>query len=131
MCIMLEKAFLYVGHFYYSKTELCSLGGPNLIECIRFRGRGRRINLPQEIGVKYNQFGILLLEDATGARVKAIAHKHSNDAEQINLTILQEWIGGQGAKPVKWQTLVEVLNDIKLIELAHDIAAVKCPDQAN
>ena len=61
----------------------------------------------------------------------AIAHKHSNDAEQINLMILQEWIGGRGAKPVKWQTLVEVLNDIKLTELAHDIAAVKCPDQAN
>jgi len=29
------------------------------------------------------------------------------------------------------RTLVEVLNDIKLMELAHDIAAVKCPDQAN
>jgi len=131
MCIMPEKAFIYVGYVYYSKTELCPLGGPTLIECIRFEGREKTINLPQEIGVKYYQFGILLLEDATGARVQAIAHKHSNDAEQINLTILQEWIGGQGVKPVKWQTLVEVLNYIKLTELAHDIVAVKCPDQAN
>ena len=128
---MLDKAFLYVGSFYYSKTELCPLGCPTLIECIRFRGREKRINLPQEIGIKYYQFGILLLEDTTGARVQCIAHKHPNDAEQINLMILQEWIGGRGAKPVEWQTLVEVLNDIKLTELAHDIAAVKCPDQAN
>ena len=60
-----------------------------------------------------------------------IAHKHPNDAEQINLMILQEWISGRGAKPVEWQTLVEVLNDIKLMKLAGDIAAVKCPDLAN
>ena len=100
-------------------------------ECVRFRGREKRINIPQEIGVKYYQFGILLLDDTTGARMQAIAHKHSNDAEQINLMILQEWIGGRGAKPVEWQTLVEVLNDIELVKLASDIAAIKCPHQAN
>ena len=102
-----------------------------MMDCIRFRGREKRINLPQEIGMKYYQFGILLLEDATGARVDAIAHKCSNDAEQINLVILKEWIGGQGAKPVNWTTLVEVLKDIGLTVLAGEIAAVKCPGQAN
>ena len=102
-----------------------------MMDCIRFRGREKRINLPQEIGMKYYQFGILLLEDATGARVDAIAHKCSNDAEQINLVILKEWIGGRGAKPVNWPTLVEVLKDIGLTVLAGEIAAVKCPGQAN
>ena len=63
--------------------------------------------------------------------MQAIAHKHSNDAEQINLMILQEWVGGRGAKPVNWQTLVEVLKDIGLTVLAGDIAVVECPGQAN
>lgn len=101
------------------------------MECIRFRGRERRINIPQEIGTKYSEFGILLLEDATGARVDTIALKHLNNAQQINLEILKEWVGGRGAKPVEWPTLVEVLKDIGLIVLAGDIAAVKCPGQTN
>ena len=115
----------------YTKTELCPLGGPTLVECIRFQGRERRINIPQEIGINYSEFGILLLEDATGARVEAIAHKHLNNAQQINLDILKEWVGGRGAKPVNWTMLVEVLKDIGLTVLAGDIAAVKCPGQAN
>ena len=101
------------------------------MECIRFRGRERRINIPQEIGTKYSEFGILLLEDATGARVDAIALKHLNNAQQINLEILKEWVGGRGAQPVEWPTLVEVLKDIGLIVLAGDIAAIKCPGQTN
>ena len=102
-----------------------------MIECVRFQRRKKRINIPQEIGIKYFEFGILLLEDATGARVDAIALKHLNNAQQINLEILKEWIGGRGAQPVDWPTLVKVLKDIGLIVLADDIAAVKCPDQAN
>ena len=77
------------------------------------------------------EFGILLLKDATGARVDAIALQCLNNARKINLEILKEWIDGQGAKPVEWPTLIEVLKDIGLIVLAGDIAAVKCPGQTN
>ena len=31
---------------------------------------------PQEIGVKYGDFGLLLLEDHSGARIRALALKH-------------------------------------------------------
>ena len=58
-----------------------------MIECIRFRGREKRINIPQEIGVKYYLFGLLLLDDDTGAKIQSMALKHNNDTEQINTEV--------------------------------------------
>ena len=98
---------------------------PSLIELVRFRGRERRINIPQEISTKYRQFGILLLEDTNGARVRNMEHKHQRDAEQINTEILEEWVNGRGRQPVSWEILTEVLRDVKLGQLASDIEAVK------
>ena len=96
-----------------------------MIEMVRFRGRERRINIPQEVSTKYSQFGILLLGDSNGARVRTIEHKHQRDAEQINMEILQEWVSGRGRQPVSWETLTEVLRDVELGELASEIEAVK------
>ena len=98
---------------------------PTLIECIRFRGRERRINIPQEIGVNYRDFGLLLLEDHNGARIRALALKHMNDANEINIEIIEEWVAGKGKHPVTWKTLTEVLRDIELTILAEEIEAIK------
>ena len=91
---------------------------PTMIECIRFPGRKGEINIPQAIGSKYYEFGILLLDDPNGTRIHSIIHKHMGDAEQINTEILSEWINGKGKKPVTWKTLVQVLHDIELCSLA-------------
>ena len=99
---------------------------PTLIECVRFRGRKRRINIAQEIGIKYHDFGLFLLEDDTGARIQSLAHKHMNDAEQINMEVLRHWITGRGRHPVSWKTLTQVLHDIDLRTLAGEIEVVKC-----
>ena len=99
---------------------------PTLMECVRFRGREKRINIPQEISVKYYKFGLLLLEDDTGAKIRSIAHKHMNDAEQINTEVLQQWITGRGKQPITWKTLAQVLHDIELNILAGEIETVKC-----
>ena len=56
-----------------------------------------KINIPQEIGVNYQQFGVLLLEDDNAVRIRSIAHKHKNDAEQINMEVLEDWIKGRGS----------------------------------
>ena len=53
-----------------------------------------------------------------------MAHKHSNDAEQINIEVLTQWLTGRGKQPVTWATLVEVLRDIELSTLAGEIEAV-------
>ena len=68
-----------------------------LSTCIRFRGR---INIPQEIGVKYGDFGLLQLDDHNGARIHALALKHLNDANEINIEIIEEWVVGKGKHPV-------------------------------
>ena len=96
-----------------------------MTELLRFQGRERRINIPQEVGIKYTDFGILLLEDDNGRRVTNMEHKHSRDAERINMEILQEWLSGSGKQPVSWATLTEVLRDVNLIVLAMDIEEVK------
>ena len=98
---------------------------PTLIECIRFRGRKARINIPQEIGVKYREFGLLLLEDHNGARIRHLAHKHRDDSNEINIEIIEEWVAGKGMHPVTWKTLTEVLRDIELSTLAEEIEAIK------
>ena len=108
----------------------CCIGDPvllpTLIECIRFQGQKRRINIPQEIGTKYKTFGILLLEDSNGVRVDALELEHRSNSELINSKILQEWIAGKGKHPVTWKTLTEVLHDVDLRILAEDIDSVKC-----
>ena len=87
---------------------------------------GRVIHLPVEIGTKHFQFGVLLLDDRTGARVKSMDQKNHHDAEKINTEILMEWLTGSGKQPVTWSTLVTVLHAIQLNELAHDIEVAKC-----
>ena len=85
-----------------------------------------KVRIVKEIGTKYEQFGILLLQDRTGASVKNIAHRCSNDPERINTEILQQWLAGMGKLPVTWATLVEVLRDIGLSTLADGISTVHC-----
>ena len=96
-----------------------------MLECIKFQGKERTINIPQEIGTSYCQFGILLLDDPNGTRTHNIEHKHREHAEKINTEILREWATGRGKQPVSWKTLTEVLRDIELGTLASEIEAVK------
>ena len=113
-----------------SMSELCDiipLTGdlPTLMELIRFRGRERRINVPQQIGTNLMNFWVLLMEDENGARIQSIIHECRDNPEQIATKVLLEWIAGRGKLPVSWDTLIEVLRDIDLGTLADDIAAVK------
>ena len=97
-------------------------------ELLNFECTGKRkINIPVEVGTKFTQFGAILLQDQTGAKVKNMTYKHLNDPERINIEILQEWLAGKGKQPVTWSTLVEVLRDIGLSILADDISNVQCP----
>ena len=83
------------------------------------------INIAEKISTKYHDFGLLLLDDPNGTRVRNMELKYNQDAERINKEILQEWATGRGKKPVSWETLTEVLRDIGLCTLASEIEAVK------
>ena len=90
-------------------------------ELIRFRTGTKRVNILTEIGCKYEDFGILLLQDDSGANIEAIVKKHRGNDRDINREIVREWLEGRGAKPVSWRTLVDILNDIGMKMLATDI----------
>ena len=83
------------------------------------------INIAEEVSTKYHDFGLLLLDDRNGTRVRNMELKYNQDAERINKEILREWATGKGKKPVSWATLTEVLCDIGLCTLASEIEAVK------
>ena len=93
---------------------------PNLLKLLNFPGKSGNISIPKQISTKYFLFGILLLNDETGAEVSAIVTKYRDDAVQINLEILRLWIGGTG-KPLSWYTLIDVLQAAGLNTLASDI----------
>ena len=93
---------------------------PNLLKLLNFPGKSGNISIPKQISTKYFLFGVLLLNDETGAEVSAIVTKYRDDAVQINLEILRLWIGGKG-KPLSWYTLIDVLKAVELNTLASDI----------
>ena len=119
---------MYVADTVHAVLELynpTSGERPNMRELIRFQGRNTPINIPQRIGTKWDDFGIFLLRDDHAAIVDSIAKEQRDRPEQINKEILKRWIQG-GGQPVTWETLVGVLRDIELNELADGIASVKC-----
>ena len=65
-------------------------------------------------------FGVLLLNDESGAEVNAIVKEHRGNAADINFEILSRWIEGKG-QPLSWDTLINVLQHIGLGTLASDI----------
>ena len=93
---------------------------PNLLNLLTFPSKTGNISIPKQISTKYLKFGIVLLNDETGAEVSTIISKHSDDAELINLGILKLWIEGKG-KPLSWDTLIDVLKETGLVALASDI----------
>ena len=66
-------------------------------------------------------FGILLLEDETGAHVESLIKENRENCESINLDIVRQWLQGRGTKPVSWKTLTRILKAVKLTVLAQDI----------
>ena len=95
---------------------------PTMPELLNFKTLcGHVINIPREIGCKYHNFGTLLLEDQTMAHIRDLEHQLQKDGEEINRHILQEWLEGKGKKPITWGTLVKVLSDIGMGELAKKV----------
>ena len=96
-----------------TKTLFSSVTQPSLPEILRLK-------VPQQVGANYSTFGIILLNDQMGNRVKAIEHNCHRQAEPIVRNILQEWIEGNGL-PVTWDSLVLTLRVIDLSVLANQI----------
>ena len=91
-----------------------------MLKILSFPGKNKSISIPKEVSTNYTMFGIILLNDETGAEVRKITTRYHEDADQINLEILRQWIEGKG-KPLSWDVLIDVLKVIGLSNLAKDI----------
>ena len=103
---------------------LASGSRPDLSELVQFRARTRSINIPQEVGGHYNDFGYILLKGHM-RQMQHIIHMYQEKPEHVNLHILLHWLEGKGRKPVTWRTLVYSLKDIGLDVLAREIQDAK------
>ena len=95
-----------------------------MCKLLKFPGKYGKINIPEQISTKYRNFGIILLNDDSGAIVSGIEREKKDNANEINQAILEKWIGGRGRQPVTWDTLVKCLQDIDLAVLADKIEEV-------
>lgn len=103
---------------------------PTLPELLRVPVKdGRRnISIPSEIGSRYFEFGVFLLNDTTGSKIESICREMRDNSEDIVRKILMEWLSGKGRQPVTWETLIQTLIDASLSTLAEDIRSAKFPN---
>ena len=95
---------------------------PTLMALIHFRiVDGTCMNLAKKIGANYHDFGVLLLKDNDGSTISAIELKQGGDPADINRRIFQLWLQGKGKQPITWATLIAVLRDIEMKELAKNM----------
>ena len=83
-----------------------------------------RLRVHQQVGANYFTFGVLLLSDKTGCRMKIIEFQCRGRIDRIVQEILQEWLEGKGL-PVTWESLIQTLRDTDLSVVAEQIQATK------
>ena len=94
---------------------------PTLPKLLNFKTSSGTVNIAKRIGADYNLLGAFLLQDDDGTVTDAIANEYHHNAFKVNYEILKQWIQGKGRQPVQWSTLIDVLKEIELSELAKKI----------
>ena len=109
-------------NYLYLPLSTLSVGHrPTFPELKRFPQKDEFINIAEQIGKDYSDFGIFILDDKTGSKVTAIAKTERGDSAAVTAEILRLWLQGKGRMPVTWQTLIKCLQDTGLNTLANDI----------
>ena len=83
-----------------------------------------RLRVPQQVSANYFTFGVFLLKDKTGSRVRGFKQACLGEPEDVVLRILQEWLEGKGL-PVTWESLIQTFRDTDLSVLADQTQATK------
>ena len=109
--------FCYYMFAYYPPTA----ERPKLYQLTHFPTGSTSVNIIEQISTKCYEFGISLLQDDTGAKIRTIAARCMRDPYMINFEILSMWLQGEGKQPVTWATLASELDRIGLTELAKDV----------
>ena len=79
-------------------------------QLLSFQGKTKCFNVAEEIGVQWQVVGTILLNDENGTIIPAIAQQFSNNAQDINMEVLNRWIEGRGVD-CTWQALLGALRE--------------------
>ena len=94
---------------------------PSVKNLLSFSGTSGVINVVEEIGSNYYEFGVLLLNDS-GNYIRALERQYNNNCTAIVSEIVRVWNEGRrNAKPCEWRHLIETLLEIQLTNLADKI----------
>ena len=86
---------------------------------------GRKIKIIESIGTKWKDVGDLLDFDAAGTKLNQIeANKGGEGVESCCRAMFQYWLEGNGVQPVSLDTLIEILEDCNLKNLADQITDI-------
>ena len=118
---------------YSSITVHFSAGEkPTLTELLSFETvSGATVDITEKVGTEYAKLGLWLLEDKDGSKIEQIESDCHYKSAVIIRKILTRWVRGEGKQPVTWKTLIEVLNIIKLTELASSIQTALSSQQSS
>ena len=95
---------------------------PSIRNLRHFNGKNGTINIIEEIGSNYFDFGVELLNDENGNHIRAMEKQFGHDCMDIVKEIVREWSNGrEGAKAFEWSALSETLQDVGLRRLADEI----------
>ena len=86
-------------------------GRPTLLELQHFPTKEGFEDIVAEIQNDYVPFGIRLLEDSNGVKIKGIAMSKFGNTVDITVEVLSQWLLGKGRRPVIWRTFVECLRE--------------------
>ena len=95
---------------------------PTLLQLRNLKKRdGKSLNVIGRIAGHYSTFGIHLLQDDNGDRVKLIERDHRYDgAEAITAEIIKKWIDG-GGSTCTYEHLIECIEKVRLGALAGEL----------
>lgn len=79
-----------------------------------------KIDLPVQVGDKFDKFGTILLNDENGKKMATIVGKCFKDPVNIMMEILREWLEGNGLE-ISWESIISTLKDCKISFMAHQI----------
>ena len=84
-------------------------------------GEDGSIRIPDRIGDNYYDFGIFLLDDKNGSKIKALRGMYQSNYNHIIRDIFTTWLEGSGTKPITWGTFIQVLKNVGLVPLAEEV----------
>ena len=73
------------------------------------------------VAAHWQDFGYLLDFDETGRTIDRIAREHQLRPIDCCAAMLREWLEGRGRQPATWATLIDLLKDADINDLAQQL----------